>query len=87
MPLLRRWANRLGMVSIALSVLFWYYVRSNFSSHSLLANVYVEFFTLWASIALAAVTAILAGVAGRKWWFLALLGPAWGVMLMLSAAV
>lgn len=87
MQILRRWSNYLGVISIALSVLFWVYVRANFAPDALLGNVYVVFFTLWGLIALAAVTATLAGIGGTKLWFLALFGPVWGVMLMLSAAV
>ena len=77
--------NKIGIVSVSLSVLFWVYADSSFGPNTLMGGVYVEFVLLFALPIGATIAAIIA-VVGSKWWLLALIGPLSAVMLMLSAS-
>jgi hypothetical protein len=77
----------LGVVSIVLAVAFWIYATSSSIGPSAFAqSVYVIFLLLPGVLIASALAAILAAFWGSKWWLFALLGPASGALLMLSAS-
>ena len=93
---LRRWgtpqnphsrANQLGIFSVLLSVLFWFYVRSGFGPNAFTKSLYVWFVLLPGVLIAAAIAAIVAALRGTKWWLVALIGPLAGAMLLLGAGV
>jgi hypothetical protein len=77
--------NQFGIASVALSALFWFYVRLRFGPNAFTQSPHVEF-VLWPGILIAAaIAAAVATLRGTKWWLLALLGPLPGAALILSA--
>jgi hypothetical protein len=86
MPLnVRSKPNKLGIVSVSLSVLFWFYVDSNFGPSAFTRRPCVEFVLLPGVLMGASIAAVIAAALGSKWWLLALIGPLSGAM-MLSAS-
>ena len=84
---LRSRANQLGIVSVLLSILFWFYVRSGFGPNVFTKSPYVEFVLLPGILVGATIAAIVAAMLGTKWWLVALIGPLAGAMLLMSAGV
>ena len=78
--------NRLGILSVGLFLCFWVYVHSSFGPNSFTRSPYVWFVLLPAILLAAAISAVAAALRGSKWWYLALLGPVSGAMLMRSAS-
>jgi hypothetical protein len=88
MPLnFRSRANQLGIFSVLLSILFWFYVRSGFGPNAFTQSPYVWFVLLPGVLVVAAIAAIVAALRGTKWWLVALIGPLTGAMLLLGAGV
>ena len=81
----RSWSNRLGIASISFCSLFWAYNEYLFRWSAFARSPYIQFALMPGILVAAALTAIIAAVLGSKWWFLALLGPAAGALLMLGA--
>jgi hypothetical protein len=77
--------DQFRIASVALSALFWFYVRLGFGPNVFTQSPHVEF-VLWPGILIAAaIVAVVATLKGTKWWLLALLGPLSGAVLILSA--
>jgi hypothetical protein len=77
-----------GVISIVLAVAFWIYATSSGAGpNAFTQNVYVIFVLLPGVLIASAIAAILAAFWGSKWWLCALLGPASGALLMLTASV
>jgi hypothetical protein len=80
---LRIRANQFGITSILLSLAFWVYVylpRDAANPHRFDVRVEIPL----AALARALLTALIAAIRGSKWWLLALVGPVFGGMLILS---
>jgi hypothetical protein len=78
--------NYLGVISIALAVAFWIYADSGVGPNAFTRSVYVIFLLLPGVLVASALSAVVAAFWGSKWWLCALLGPASGALLMLSAS-
>lgn len=73
---LRKKANWFGMCSVALSITFW--VNMSFLSLDLSLEQLVTILTA------ALVSAVVAGLIGSRLWFVAVVGPLWEGMFLLS---
>ena len=80
-------ANLLGAVSVFLSLAFWAYADSGIGPNAFTQSPYVIFVLLPGTLAIAALIAVVAALLGSKWWFLALIGPVSGALLLYSARV
>lgn len=83
LPGIRSRANQFGITSVLLSLAFWVYVylpRDASNPHRFDARVEMPL----AALSLALITALVAAKRGSKWWLLALAGPVFGGMLVLS---
>lgn len=77
--------NSSGLLSVALTLAFGTYVYSGIGPNAFTRSPFVQFVLLPLMLLGAALFAIAAAYCGSKWWLLALLGPAWGTMLLLMA--
>jgi hypothetical protein len=79
----RRSANAVGIVSVLLSVgfLVYMYIPTNWP-HA--GRYEVSLVGLVAILCLALVMALIAGLLGSKWWFVAAAGPIYGALFLLS---
>jgi hypothetical protein len=87
MSISQRKGSWLGVASVALSVCFWFYVRSGWGPNQFTRSPYVWFVLLPAILAASAVAALAAAMRGSKWWLFALVGPVSGALLMGVASV
>jgi hypothetical protein len=76
---LQKRANGIGLSSIVFSLMPWIWMRVVTG----LESPY-DIIGVIGALGLAFILAILAASIGSRWWLLALLGPLWGVMLLLS---
>jgi hypothetical protein len=76
---LRKRANSIGFSSILLSLVPWIWVRAVTGIESP-----YNIIGLAGALGLSLILAILAAILGSRWWFLALLGPLCGAMLLFS---
>jgi hypothetical protein len=79
--------NQLGVVGLVLTVVFWAYVESSVRPNAFTQSPYVLYVLLPGVLIAAAVLSIAAAASASKWWLFALLGPASGALLLLTARV
>jgi hypothetical protein len=79
----RRIANAFGIASILLSLGYWVYmyIPTDWPHEGRFEVSLVGLVTILCS---ALVTALIAGLRGSRWWFLAAAGPICGAMFLLS---
>jgi len=81
-----RRGNYLGIISIVLTAVFQTYASSRVGPNAFTQSVYMIYLILPGILVGAALMAIAAAFWGSKWWLLALLGPASGALLLLTAS-
>ncbi len=74
----RKTGNRLGVVGLVLTLIFWVYAESNIAIPTPL---------YFGMLIAAAILIVAAAATASKWWLLALLGPASGALALLTARV
>ncbi len=82
-----RRGNRLGVLSVALTLVFWAFVNSHIGPNAFTESPYVFYVLCPGVLLVAGLAAIAAAVWGSRWWLLALVGPVWGVLLIFTAGV
>jgi fatty acid desaturase len=75
--------NRLGVMSLVVSTMPWFYDMARWLPDSRYARIIFGPFAVLAAAALAGAAA----AHGSRWWLLALVGPLAGIMLLLTAHV
>jgi hypothetical protein len=78
-------SNILGVISAALTLAFWAYADSGVGPNAFTRSPYVLYVLLPRILATSALLAVAAANWGSRWWLLALIGPAIGTILLLSA--
>jgi hypothetical protein len=83
----RRRGNQLGVIGLILTVAFWAYAESSIHPTAFTQSPYMLYTLLPGLLIAAAILSIVAATSASKWWLLALLGPASGALLLLTARV
>ena len=81
----RKTGNQLGIVGLVLTVVFWAYAGWSIHPNAFTQSPYVLYVLLPGILVVAAILSIAAAASASKWWLLALLGPASGALLLLTA--